>query len=220
MRLFTAIDISAEVRENLRAFVARLKPLAKLTWSPVENLHITTKFIGEWPEKRLDEMKHALAKVRAGGAIEISIQGIGWFPDQRRPRVFWAGVEASDALRSLAAATDTATTALGVPRENRSYSPHLTLARVREPIRLEKLQDALAEMGGASADARFVDKDAPGLASGLASESASPADAGATVRDRGPAFQFGTFRATAFFLYLSAAGRYTKLSEFPSYLGS
>ena len=216
MRLFTAIDISAEVRENLRAFVARLKPLAKLTWSPVENLHITTKFIGEWPEKRLDEMKHALAKVCAGGAIEISIQGIGWFPDQLRPRVFWAGVEASDALRSLAAATDTATTALGVPREYRSYSPHLTLARVREPIRLEKLQDAVKGMERGSLDPRFVDRDAAGSASG----SASPADAGASARDRGPAFQFGTFRATAFFLYLSAGRRYTKLSEFPLCLGS
>ena len=51
MRLFTAIDISVEVREELRRLLNRLRPLAKLNWSPVENMHITTKFIGEWPEQ-------------------------------------------------------------------------------------------------------------------------------------------------------------------------
>jgi 2'-5' RNA ligase len=54
MRLFTAIDLPAEVLDPLREFLARLRPLAKLHWSPVENLHITTKFIGEWPEARID----------------------------------------------------------------------------------------------------------------------------------------------------------------------
>ena len=65
MRLFTAIDISAEVRQNLKNFVAKLKPMAKISWSPVDNLHITTKFIGEWPEARLEEMKRALEIGRA-----------------------------------------------------------------------------------------------------------------------------------------------------------
>jgi 2'-5' RNA ligase len=184
MRLFTAIDISGDVRANLRAFVARLKPLAKLSWSPVENLHITTKFIGEWPEERLDELKHALESVPNKGPVEISIRGIGWFPDARRPRVFWAGVEVDDSLRALASATDAATVALGVPTDNRAFSPHLTLARIREPIPLDALHEALS-------------KSAPRGA-----------------RDPG-AFDFGTFRATVFFLCLSLGGRYTKLAEFP-----
>jgi len=184
MRLFTAIDISAEVRENLRAFVARLKPLAKLSWSPVENLHITTKFIGEWPEQRLDEMKRALTIVPAPGEIDVSIQAIGWFPDEHRPRVLWAGVEAGETLSALAAATDNATGRLGVAREARPYSPHLTLARIREPLSLNALRRELtagAERSG---------------------------------------FHFGSFRATAFFLYLSVGGRYTKLAEFPLRLES
>jgi 2'-5' RNA ligase len=61
MRLFTAIDIPEDVMEGLRSLLKRLKPLAKLSWSRVENLHITTKCIGEWPEGRLDEMNRALA---------------------------------------------------------------------------------------------------------------------------------------------------------------
>jgi RNA 2',3'-cyclic 3'-phosphodiesterase len=184
MRLFTAIDISDEVRANLRAFIARLKPLAKLSWSPVENLHVTTKFIGDWPEKRLDELKSALEGVPRAGPIEVSIREIGWFPDARRPRVFWAGVEAAEPLRELAGATESATAALGVPKEDRAYSPHLTLARIRTPVRLEALHNALS---------KSASRDAPDS----------------------NGFEFGSFRATAFFLYLSLGGRYTKLAAFP-----
>jgi RNA 2',3'-cyclic 3'-phosphodiesterase len=185
MRLFAAIDIPAEVRENLRQFVARLKPFAKLNWSPVDNLHITTKFIGEWPEDRLGQMKAALSKAAGTGGFEISIRGVGWFPDARRPRVFWAGVEAGEPPRALAAAAGKSAAGVGVSKEDRDYSPHLTLARVREPIPLKTLQDALV---GAGKSVWSFDR---------------------------PAFDFGTFRATASFLYLSASGRYTKLAEFP-----
>src|SRR5713101_8443752 len=66
MRLFTAIDIPEEVRAALRSLLARLRPLANLRWSPVENMHITIKFIGEWPEARLGEIQEALRKVASG----------------------------------------------------------------------------------------------------------------------------------------------------------
>jgi 2'-5' RNA ligase len=176
MRLFTAIDISREVRDNLRALLNRLRPAADLRWSPVENLHITTKFIGEWPEARLDEMKRTLASVPSPGPFDIAVGRLGWFPNTKRPRVFWAGVEAAESLRALARATDLATANAGVPSEPRSYSPHLTLARIRDNAKV----DALLKAVGA-----------------LASD------------------DFGSFRATSFFLYLSAGGKYTKLAEFP-----
>ena len=59
MRLFTAIDIPADVKAALAALLDRLRPLADLRWIPLEKLHITTKFVGEWPEDRLDELKGA-----------------------------------------------------------------------------------------------------------------------------------------------------------------
>src|SRR5580700_8022094 len=129
MRLFVAIDIPAAVIENLQALLDRLKPLAKLAWSPVNNLHITTKFIGEWPEARLDEMKTALRGVVQTGPINLAVRGVGWFPNPRRPQVFWAGVDAGEPLAALARATEQAVLRLGVPAETREYSPHLTLAR-------------------------------------------------------------------------------------------
>src|SRR6185437_4089898 len=98
-------------------FIGRLRPTAKLSWSPVANLHITTKFVGEWPEARLDELKRALAEVPVPSPFEISIRGLGWFPNPRNPRVFWAGIVAAPELAALAAATDRNTSKLGIPAE-------------------------------------------------------------------------------------------------------
>jgi 2'-5' RNA ligase len=146
MRLFAAIDIPADLTEALRSFVDRLRPTAEIKWSPLENLHITTKFIGEWPEQRLDEMKRALASVPVSGAFAIAVKGLGWFPNPRRPRVFWAGVDGAEPLRALARATEQAVSKLGVPVEERDYSPHLTLARIRETVALDRLHATLESL--------------------------------------------------------------------------
>jgi 2'-5' RNA ligase len=145
MRLFTAIDLPEEMREKLGAYLARLRPLAKLRWTEPENLHITTKFIGEWPEQRLAEMKDSLRDVLPNEPTRISVRGLGWFPDVHRPHVFWAGVEADQALTRLAQATDLAVAALGVPVEIRPYSPHLTLARVKYAVPLDDLIQAAGD---------------------------------------------------------------------------
>ena len=144
MRLFTAIDLPAEMLDTLRDFLARLRPLAKLHWTSVENLHITTKFIGEWPETRIDEMKSALRGV-TGAPMEISIRGVGWFPNVHQARVFWAGVDGGEPLAMLARSTDQAAATLGIPAETRAYSPHLTLARVKGVVRLDDLLPAIRD---------------------------------------------------------------------------
>ncbi|HWZ33036.1 MAG TPA: RNA 2',3'-cyclic phosphodiesterase [Bryobacteraceae bacterium] len=143
MRLFTAIDIPAEVQRNLRGLLDRLRPAAKIAWSTVEKLHVTTKFIGEWPENRLEEMKGTLQQVCSPSTIEITVRGLGWFPDARNPRVFWAGVESGPELAMLAHATESAVEKIGVPVEQRKYSPHLTLARIRDRVPLGALRSAL-----------------------------------------------------------------------------
>jgi RNA 2',3'-cyclic 3'-phosphodiesterase len=144
VRLFVAIDIPEEVKARLKAFVDRLRPTAKLSWSPVHNLHVTTKFIGEWPESKLGEIKQVLAAVPPPGLIEIAVRGLGWFPNEKNPRVFWAGIQAGESLRKLAEDTERKLAELGVPVEDRGFHPHLTLARRRVPIPLEKLRQTLA----------------------------------------------------------------------------
>lgn len=150
MRLFTGIDLPAPVAEELARLLGRLRPLARANWSRVENLHITTKFIGEWPPDRLDELKAALRTVSARPPIPVAIGGLGWFPNARAPRVFWAGVVAHRELERLAEDTDRAAARLGIAREQRRFSPHLTLARFKEPAGLERLREAAAGLAGAS----------------------------------------------------------------------
>src|ERR1041385_4205656 len=150
MRLFTAIDLPAQIVSSLSEFLDRVRPLAQLRWSPIANLHITTKFIGEWPEAKLADMKRALSKVKAA-PCEIAIQRLGWFPNAKRPRVFWAGVEGGDPLMTLARETEQAVSKLGVPIEKRDFSPHLTLARIEVPKGL----DSLHREAAANADREF-----------------------------------------------------------------
>jgi len=146
MRLFTGLGIPYEVRRNLELLLAHLKPMADIRWSPPENLHITTKFIGHWDAERLEEVKAALSTVKAESPIRISISGLGWFPNPRSPRVFWAGVQAPSALAELAEKTEQVLAEIGVPVEKRAFSPHLTLARIPSPEKLQKLKEAVANL--------------------------------------------------------------------------
>jgi RNA 2',3'-cyclic 3'-phosphodiesterase len=147
MRLFTAIDLPADMLLRLDRLMMALRPEALINWSPLDNLHITTKFIGEWPEARLPELDATLATLTSRAGFEVEIAGLGWFPTERSPRVLWVGVEAGDALPELARATEECLQKLGIAKEERKYSPHLTLARVKHQVPLGQLRRKLADLG-------------------------------------------------------------------------
>ena len=131
MRLFIGLDLPGHVTAELDSLIAQLRPLAPLMrWSPAANLHVTAKFIGEWPAGRLDELTAALAAVRAPSPFPVKLSGLGWFPNPHRPRIFWANVKAPPELSGLAAAIETQLAELGVAKEDRPYTAHLTLARI------------------------------------------------------------------------------------------
>ncbi len=146
MRLFVALEIPSAVRENLAALLKSLRAVSPQTrWGRPQNLHVTLKFIGEVPETKLAAIRGALADVRSGQPVTLDFRGLGFFPNERHPRVFWAGIEASPNLKTLAADIDGATEKLGIPREQRPFSPHLTLARFERPQLPEKLRAAIQE---------------------------------------------------------------------------
>lgn len=169
MRLFTGLDLPAEVVRALEALLDRLRPTVRIKWSPPANLHVTTRFIGEWPEERLPDLRAALGGIPSHPPIPVHIRKLGFFPNPHAPRIFWAGVEASPDLAALAAETDRALEPLGLKPEGRPFSPHLTLARIKEPVPVQKLRETIAalpslEFGSFSADRFFLYQSRPGPA--------------------------------------------------------
>jgi 2'-5' RNA ligase len=157
MRLFVAMGIPEGVRSSLAGLSAKLRATCRdARWPQIEGLHVTLKFIGETPAEKLEAIKIALASIPSHAPISIKFCGLGFFPNERRPRVLWAGVEAGPELTELAAAVETALEPLGIAREERVFSPHLTLARFAGPRGLEALHAAIEkaapfEFGSATA---------------------------------------------------------------------
>ncbi|HUJ30499.1 MAG TPA: RNA 2',3'-cyclic phosphodiesterase [Candidatus Acidoferrum sp.] len=147
MRLFVALDFPDDVRAAIRDLIARLKPTAKnARWVRPEGMHVTLKFIGHIDAKELGSVQAALEPIRSPQPVEMFFRGIGFFPNERRSRVVWCGIEASANLAGLAADVDRALVPLGIPAESRDFTPHLTLARFAPPARAEDLVRAAAEL--------------------------------------------------------------------------
>jgi len=136
MRIFIGIDLDPEVRARIERFLEGVEGFApNARWARPESLHITLKFIGEQTPERVEAITERLRRVD-GRALEIRAGGYGFFPTAKAPRVFWIGVHAGPQLAELAESIDIATAERGIPREDRPYRPHLTLARAGAGRRL------------------------------------------------------------------------------------
>ena len=134
MRLFVALEIPEPVRERLAALIVAMRPAAtKAKWVRPENLHVTLKFLGEAAPEKLNAIGEALCCARSEAPIEVRFRGLGSFPNEKRTRVLWAGVEGSANLAALAASVDSVVASAGFPKETRPFFPHLTLARFDPP---------------------------------------------------------------------------------------
>jgi 2'-5' RNA ligase len=153
VRFFVALDIPSEVQRAIAEFVAKLQAAtgrrAGIRWAHVAGMHVTLKFIGEAPAERVEKIKASLGEARSAQAVEMKFRGTGFFPNARHPRVFWAGIEASENLAELAAGIEQRLEKLGIAREERAFKPHLTLARFKSEDGLAELREALAKLDAA-----------------------------------------------------------------------
>jgi 2'-5' RNA ligase len=148
IRLFVAMDIPEDVRRSVAALAAKLHPLCKQArWVRIEDAHLTLKFIGEVLPEQAERIKAALMAVHISAPVEIRFRNVGFFPNERRPHVLWAGIEAGPELSALAAAVESVLEPLGIAREQREFSPHLTMARFSAPENLTALRAAIAAAG-------------------------------------------------------------------------
>lgn len=146
MRLFVAIDLTPELHAALTELVRALEPATDaVRWVKPEGMHLTLKFLGETPQEKLEAISARLAAVHIAEPVEMRFRRLGFFPNERQPRVFWVGIEATPNLAELAAQVETELAALGFPREKRAFVPHLTLGRFRAPDRRGRLQESIRD---------------------------------------------------------------------------
>lgn len=146
-RVFCAVGLPENVRAAAAANSSRLReafPRVRASWERPEKMHLTLKFLGEVEPARVEELSRAAE--RAAGAVapfELTVGGPGAFPPHGPPRVLWLGVEdEGGGLARLHQFLEDECAAAGFPREARTFRPHLTLARLREPRDARPLADA------------------------------------------------------------------------------
>lgn len=147
IRAFIAVAVDEAIIARLAALQGELRRAdAPVAWVRPGGMHLTLKFLGNVPEERIPAIGEAMREVAASRKpFRIGVEGTGAFPNLRRPRVIWADVrEGREALIELAAAVDGALVGVGFPPEDRPFSPHLTLGRVKMPNRLEQMMALLA----------------------------------------------------------------------------
>jgi RNA 2',3'-cyclic 3'-phosphodiesterase len=193
MRLFIALDIDDVVREQICRFIEGVRNFApEARWMKPESMHVTLKFIGEQPEEAVVQIKNSFAGASLPGT-DIHFQGYGFFPTVKSARVFWVGMEAGPELAAMAGFVDDKMAQLGISKEERPFSPHLTLAR---------------SSGGSGSPHRNQNDSRNSTFQKLQQKLSAL-----------PAPEFGTMRPREFFLYqsqLSPKGsKYTKLASFP-----
>ena len=145
MRAFIAIDLPealhtalAEAQQNFRGGAGDAR------WTRPEGIHLTLKCLGEISDAQTKQVVEALTQIGSFEPFSIEVKGFGFFPQAQRPRVFWAGVMAPPALAELAAQVESRMEKAGFAREERSFSPHLTLARFQVPRPQPALEAAIA----------------------------------------------------------------------------
>jgi len=144
VRSFAAIELPGELRRELGELVDRLKAGGQtgVKWVDPQSIHLTLKFLGDVAVSRLEEIGAALEEATLGvPRFRLTVGGLGVFPGRNRVRVAWVGVSGDmDVLERLQRRVDSALVRLGFAAESRGFTPHLTLARVRERVSPQERQ--------------------------------------------------------------------------------
>ena len=174
-RTFIAIEVGNDVRARATSLVRKLQRSdAKTSWTKLESLHLTLKFLGDTPDVKIPDVCQAIARAAARSQpINASFGSAGAFPNVDRPKTIWIGVdEGFEELCALQASLEEELLELGFPREPRKFKPHVTLGRVRQagPTQVElgallaqhhKYSGGKVTVNEVLAMASFLDSDGP-----------------------------------------------------------
>lgn len=161
MRTFISVELPDEVKKNITELVNELKTTeASVKWVEAENLHITLKFLGWVEDRKVDNLIDLTTKAVAGaGSFKAKFEGLGTFPEGKRPRVIWVGTaEGRDKLCNLAKALEETLSKAGFLSEEKEFKPHITIGRVKEKKGVDKLKEKIKGIKDAKFGEALVDR--------------------------------------------------------------
>jgi 2'-5' RNA ligase len=149
LRAFIAVEIPLDIRQDIEHATSNLRrgTGSLIRWVAVENMHLTLKFLGDIPTANMEVLTQMIrAEADSFNCFDIHLTGIGSFPNPKRPRVIYIGIQAPAELEAFQSQLESATRRLGYNSEERAFAPHLTIGRVRQnipPDDLQKIRRAL-----------------------------------------------------------------------------
>ncbi len=151
LRVFIAVEIPLPIRQAIFEQTGALRravgPLIR--WVPLENMHLTLKFIGEVSPANVEMIQQMLGiEAAAVAPFQVQVGGLGAYPSPRRARVIWTGIQAPPALSSLQHGIESGAARLGYEAEERPFSPHLTIGRVRQQVSTGEQQQIRSALEG------------------------------------------------------------------------
>jgi len=148
LRCFISIELPEELKKIIYMHIERLKATgADVKWVPQENLHLTLKFLGSTREELLKDINERLtALAEMHDRFSIHLSGSGVFPNMKHPRVIWFGMHDSDEVIKLQHEIDESMAELGFERDDKKFTPHLTIGRVRSPKNKDALMREIATL--------------------------------------------------------------------------
>jgi 2'-5' RNA ligase len=136
LRTFIAVDFQTEILTKIKEIVDYLRtqaPVDALKWVGRDNLHLTLKFIGEISQDKINRVKALMVDaLNTSTAFTLEVKGLGMYPNAKKPRVIWLGIENVSGLVDLHKHLDRALSQVDIKPDTRPFSPHLTIARVRK----------------------------------------------------------------------------------------
>jgi len=149
MRTFIAIGLPQEIKDALACLQNKLKQSgADIRWVEPQNIHLTLKFLGERDDKKLEKIKQILEEVAKNiSPFRIRLFSLGAFPKINFPKVIWVGIDKGDnETIEIAKELEERIAQLGIPKEDRPFSSHITIGRMKSPLNRERLIQNLQEL--------------------------------------------------------------------------
>ena len=130
-RLFIAINFESYIIEHIQNVCFGVK---NARWVPKNHMHLTLRFIGECDSHEYNIIQSCLSNITYQ-PFPITLEGVGYFPPRKNPRILWIGVKPNNKLKMLRTIIDKKLEQIGIPKENKKFHPHITIARLRNSVK-------------------------------------------------------------------------------------